>query len=451
MQADEGQQQCESCTESRGARYTSDDSRTSCVLNEALLSGSFIEYMLDSGAALGVSFVFAACFFMIAAYIAYVREKLPERLANFSRLSTLCSSLMSGFSAGAEFVLIMAFFTVEPRRPGLGVVMLLGRLIHVVGGAVLGMALFGYGERMEERAGWLFAGMSSLSDTMDQEYLEENVYMVEMTMLCALCDTTMLQFMPYKKSRFYVISEGWPSMNMMKLCLAMRMVQTVVSVACELAYLSEEDDGGMNESESALLYMNIILGVLGAAYALLMLFMRRGILRNTEDAPVEDAAAVRNRGKEDVDTEGGEARQVPVAGKRKSAEFEMLDLYGLAEPDEVPAPSGKKRYTLNPLYNSEAAGMASSADGADGADGGTGVIQVLLNPMDPIGSGRSLRPSEISELSHEVTAEITEDGASDDAVDIEARETHGITPSEAASGTAETLATSESAADEAAL
>ena len=36
--------------------------------------------------------------------------------------------------------------------------------------------------------------------------------MVEMTMLVSLCDTTMLQFMPYKAERSRSMStKGWPS------------------------------------------------------------------------------------------------------------------------------------------------------------------------------------------------------------------------------------------------
>ena len=214
---------------------------------------------------------------MVAGYIAYMREKLPDRLANYPRFYTLFNSSLSGFSFCAELLLLMAFFA--EKYTGLGVVMLLGRLIHVVGGLVIGVALFGYGKRLEERAGCVLDGLSHVRDTMDQQYLEENIYMAEMTMLCALCDTTMLQFMPYKKSRFYSISEGWPTLKVMKICLAVKTVQTVMSVACELAYVSQEAQRFMSMESSALLYLNIILNVFAVVYALVMLLMRQGILR----------------------------------------------------------------------------------------------------------------------------------------------------------------------------
>jgi hypothetical protein len=93
------------------------------VLNENLLSTSVVAYMLEGGLAVAVAAGVSAGFFALGAYVAYYREKHPERLANFSsRFTTFTISAIPGFSVGADFFLILGIWQ---TAPALAIAMLL--------------------------------------------------------------------------------------------------------------------------------------------------------------------------------------------------------------------------------------------------------------------------------------------------------------------------------------
>ena len=81
------------------------------------------------------------------AHIGYIREKLPDRLANYSRMNTVLNSALSGFGFGAEFFLILGIWV---DAPDLAIAVLFGHLLHFFGGIVLGIAFFGVAKNRHE-------------------------------------------------------------------------------------------------------------------------------------------------------------------------------------------------------------------------------------------------------------------------------------------------------------
>ena len=67
-------------------------------------------------------------------------------------------------------------------------------------------------------------------ELLDNEFVEENIFVVEMTVLCALCDVQMFHFMPWKRSKFFMLSEGFPSWNVMGILLSIKTLQSFVCV-----------------------------------------------------------------------------------------------------------------------------------------------------------------------------------------------------------------------------
>jgi hypothetical protein len=81
------------------------------------------------------------------------------------------------------------------------------------------------------------------------------------------------------------MSEGYPSMSVMKACLATKTIQSFISVTCEICFLvrySNTDDPTSSAEAQALFYMNIISGVGVVVMDMLMLCMRGGMLRSMD-------------------------------------------------------------------------------------------------------------------------------------------------------------------------
>ena len=134
------------------------------------------------------------------------------------------------------------------------------------------------------------AGLIDMRGCVDNTFSEENVYMVEGVSLLTFCDVSMLQFMPWRKSRFFVLSVGYPTMRVMNIAMGTKAIQSIVSVVCECEFLRRiaevEDNPIKSDWAYALFYMNITVGVLTVIMDLLVLCLRGNLLREAEMARV---------------------------------------------------------------------------------------------------------------------------------------------------------------------
>ena len=97
--------------------------------------------------------------------------------------------------------------------------------------------------------------------------------------------------MPWKKSKFYSLSYGYPSMALLKFCLIMKIADAIVSVTCESIYIrnySLDTSKEANYEANALFILNIIFGVCTIIIELSTIFVRRAILRKIDDEDVID-------------------------------------------------------------------------------------------------------------------------------------------------------------------
>ena len=72
--------------------------------------------------------------------------------------------------------------------------------------------------------------------------------------MLAMCDLNMLKFLPWKKSKFYIISEGYPSFPLMMFCLIWKVLDGVNTVTCELIYLT----GSGSRQTRTLFIINVV-------------------------------------------------------------------------------------------------------------------------------------------------------------------------------------------------
>jgi hypothetical protein len=285
------------CTEDGDATLTSNADKTGCEINQALLSASIVEAMFTGGLALYGTFIIATVFAVVGGAVTLMREKEPGRLANYSRLNAAYFSCIPGLSFGADFFLILGVWA---ESPGLGATMLLARLLHLVGGVVLLGCVFSSEESVREASVYLdyfLEDACSLRDYIDESFSYDNVPVVDVVSLLSLCDVSMLQFLPWKKSRFYVVSEGYPSLSFMRTTLMIKTAECFVTVTCEAVYLLTFSNVASNPLSSpmaqGLFYTNMIMGVLTVIMDLVTLLLRGRILRHESSVAVKESVVRR--------------------------------------------------------------------------------------------------------------------------------------------------------------
>ena len=374
FQAESGQAQCHVCEEYfDDATLTSSADHTGCEINAALAQSRLVEAMFEDGLALVITFTCMAVFGAVGGLVTYMREKEPVSLANYSRAEAMYTSMIPGMSVGADVVLMAGVWATSP---GLGATMLLGRLLHVVGGIALSACLFGPVERVRGASAYLdyFVRDAHVQrEYLDGEFVRENVYMVQSVVLLSLCDVTMLHFLPWKKSRFFVVSEGYPSQSLMQTSLLIKTVQSFVTVACEISYLMYSNDAAnpmSSPAAQALFYMNIIFGVITVVMDLLMLCMRGEILRSVETEERLESLRRQHGKSEKSDKSGG-----TVSARDASADGESGVDKGMVYHNE----GETSVTTANPMLTSAASGARvctiTPALGAVSGGGAEGVAE----------------------------------------------------------------------------
>jgi hypothetical protein len=217
---------------------------------------------------------------------------------------------------------------------------------------------------------------------MEESSAGENIWIVEFTALLAMCDLTMLQFMPWKVSRFYTMSLGYPSLGFMRVSMAIKTLQTVISVICEISYLAlysgqEENTAEESSQADALFAMNIIFGIAMVIMGLVVMCIRGEVL---EHLNIETKAV---RRKSQLAVGGLSPSQLlelaKIEGKNDGGggddgEIRLTDVYGGGEGEEAGRPA-----SIASLFGSP----SSSSEGApDGTGTRTaGIIAFTSNPL----------------------------------------------------------------------
>lgn len=178
----------------------------------------------------------------------------------------------------------------------------------------------------------------------------------------------------------------------MGVVLTIKSVQSLVSVVCELTYLSEtteSDSRGPTPEAQALFYLNIAFGVATVVYELLMLTLRGGILNGREvrertaseagrgqeaegagGGDIEDRGEDENGENDENDESGDEEEGDKESGtrargdpRRTSAILEMTSLFKpevSGSGDGEPGAEDDMVFTSNPLLDPEAAARVTS-------------------------------------------------------------------------------------------
>jgi hypothetical protein len=321
------------CTEAfDDETLTSNAANDGCVPNENLLSKSLVEVMFSRGVALIGTFAIAAVFMAFAALMQVFREKPESKLAQLTRLQAGFKSYLPGFTFGSEIFLIIGMMG---DAPGLASTMLVFRLLHLLGGIFLSLILYGP-ESIAALADHLLAKASEMKDEVDGEFCGEYPPMVGVSIILSLCDVTMVSFMPMRKSAFFLKSKGFSTMPMMQFCLVLKTAQSVVSVVCQIAYLSSKSDDLNSPTTSnqarALFIMSILTSSMGAVMGVILLGLKQKF--------VHDAVERRQSARQSTETD----------------DLDMGDVYSNNSATE-----GDVELMANPMHHTTAGGEAPPA------------------------------------------------------------------------------------------
>ena len=124
----------------------------------------------------------------------------------------------------------------------------------------------------------------ALKGMLYDAFTAENVYAVETVVLLSLMDVTMLRFLPWKKSRVFDISEGFPCSSVLKVCLGTKSIQVCISFISQLIFVSSSDseNTAMSSQENALFALNTISGIADVIMLVVVLFFRGAVIQNLE-------------------------------------------------------------------------------------------------------------------------------------------------------------------------
>jgi hypothetical protein len=302
IQALEGQVSCIVCADI-DSTFTSNTDHTECVVNKGLLGSSVLDTMFESGVALSGVFIITAAFIALGAFVTRTKEQYPTKLSSFTRFNTVYNAGMAGFTFGSDVFLI---FGVLSENPGLGAAMLFFRCLHVIFGSLFIFCIYGSFDTVSSVASYLeyyfMKDVLSLRKYVDEEYSTNNVFVIESLAVFGIFDITMLQFLPWHKSHFFDISEGYPTLSFMKTAISIKTIQSMGSIICEICYLSLNANANNPTTSSqaeALFILNIVVGILTLLVGIAIVMMRGEILKNEgkKAADEMEAATTRRRGK----------------------------------------------------------------------------------------------------------------------------------------------------------
>ena len=165
---------------------------------------------------------------------------------------------------------------------------------------------------------------------VDEDFTHSYLYMIEALALFTFCDVTMCRYLPWQRSKFCEVSEGYPTLTLMNICLAVKFTESTISVVCDIIYLLYFVDtiDGTPEQQmqtTALFVLNIIFGIVVVLAAVLVMCIRGGVLSKLSKEELQkEREGTSGLSSAVKDGDGGqEERQTP----KRVSNMEVVDIY----------------------------------------------------------------------------------------------------------------------------
>ena len=238
-----------------------------------------------------------------------------EDVSRLPHLTAAMGSFLPGFSFGSELFLILGTFK---EAFIFALIMLIFRVLLVAGGITVALSLYGHPAIARFLEKYLLRGASSLRDKMESSFSLAHMPFVGALVLLSIFDVTMIQFIPWKKSRFFDESKGYPTMGSLKFCMTVKTIQSLASVMCQSAYLylhTDLSDPTVSLTAKILFISNIIFSAMGAIMNIILLCMKQELLTAVEKEEAEKAKKEEKNIVVDEESQGDEhALGLPASG-----------------------------------------------------------------------------------------------------------------------------------------
>lgn len=335
-----------------GPDLISNEDMTDCVTNGDLLSSAVMDTLFMDGVAVAMAFIIASLFMIVAIANDFRRERIDDT-AKLSRSHTAMKSFLAGFSFGSDVMLILGLLN---AAPSLAYALLSLRSVHLLGGIIISLVFFSKSGAVD----CLLDDSFYLRKGIHAELCRENSALVAVTVFTCLCDVTMTSFFPFRKNPFYDDSKGFPSMSIMKLCLGLKVLQSLGSAGCQMAFLiamNDESSGRFqrNSQAEALFYLSIFTSAFFVLFAITTMCLQRSVLAEHERGNRNslNGNTLAHLYPEKGSEETGVALSSPSSSSWKTetgSEKESADSSGI-------------RYSVNPMLN-----LTRPQDDFDGRD-----------------------------------------------------------------------------------
>jgi hypothetical protein len=159
----------------------------------------------------------------LAMLLAQMKQNKPH-VHELGLFESIVHMALIGSSFTSEMFLMAAMFA-TPRCLQLGVVVLLGRLLHMPAAGHLLFCMF------SARRG----SLSSLGEYLDQDMLLKSSKVFGAAAVISTVDVTVLRYFPWLSSPFSRKSD-YPTGRVFLICLCTKLLQSVITVSCQVSY-----------------------------------------------------------------------------------------------------------------------------------------------------------------------------------------------------------------------
>ena len=207
----------------------------------------------------------SSAFFVFAFWLIRLRQRDDEvvQLPTFS----FCLGLtLTGASLASEGILMAVLITSTVLTyQVLGIFVLLGRLFHTIPAGYLHFRLYG-----PVTVSLDYAKMISTN-----QMLQHSLWYGVLAMLSML-ETSLLRFMPWRRTEFVFQSGGYPDLRMFRICTWSKVAQSLLTVTCQFYFVLDINKSVQNATASSKIVFT--MGLV-ATFAMLLLSVYEVLMR----------------------------------------------------------------------------------------------------------------------------------------------------------------------------
>ena len=248
---------------------TAPPSKTVVFAGLASSSASINQVITGTGALFYVIAAVAVLFAALALLLAQMKQNKPH-LYELGLIESIVTMALIGSSFASEMFLMAALFS-TPGCLVLGVVLVVGRLLHA---PAAGYLLYG-----------MFGPKSSslpLASLLDQDLILQSSKVFGATAVLGSLDCTVLRLFPWLSSPF-IRKAGYPTGRVFLVCVCTKLLQSVVTVSCQVSFFvlvnaAVTADTPQAQQSLAFLCINMATTVLLVVLNAFEFIMQRGIL-----------------------------------------------------------------------------------------------------------------------------------------------------------------------------